>query len=109
MANISTDNEVFTLVNIFPVDPEDQQELYDSIVEATETIKTYPGYVSANIHLSTDGRYVINYAQWRSQADLRAMHDRPEMQSHFERCRRLSKPNPIFCQVAYTDEVPISA
>lgn len=104
MATISTDNDVFTLVNIFPVDPADQRRLYDVIAGATEKIRELPGYVSANIHLSTDGRYVINYAQWRSEADFRAMHSMPEMAEHFDQCRALSRPQPIFCEVAYTDE-----
>ena len=31
-----------------------------------------PGFVSASIHKSFDRTKVINYAQWRSQADLDA-------------------------------------
>lgn len=104
MATISTENDVFTLVNIFPVDPENQRKLADVIIGATENIKHLPGYVSANVHLSTNGRYVINYAQWRSEADFRNFHNTPEMQEHFDLCRALSKPQPVFCTVDYTHE-----
>ena len=31
-----------------------------------------PGFISASIHRSLDGTKVINYAQWRSQADFAA-------------------------------------
>lgn len=104
MATISADGDVFTLVNIFPVEPEDQRRLFEVLTDATGIIKRMPGYVSANIHLSHDGKYVINYAQWRSEADFRAMHARPEVQEHFDECRRLSKPQPVFCRVAYTHD-----
>jgi quinol monooxygenase YgiN len=109
VATISTENDVFTLINVFPVDPQNQQRVYDVIADATEIIKKLPGYVSANIHVSTDGKYVINYAQWRSEADFRAMHNRPEVQQHFDECRELSRPQPIFCRVAYTDEAQVKA
>ncbi len=104
MATISAGDDVFTLVNVFPVEPEDQQELFRVLTDATAIIKRMPGYISANVHLSRDGRYVINYAQWRSEADFRAMHGKPEVQEHFDACRRLSKPQPIFCKAAYTHD-----
>ncbi|WP_374729901.1 antibiotic biosynthesis monooxygenase family protein [Caballeronia terrestris] len=35
-------------------------------------VRTVPGFVSANWHMSLDRRHVTNYAQWRSKADLEA-------------------------------------
>ena len=32
-----------------------------------------PGFVSANIHVSTDGTRVVNYAQWESAEAFQAM------------------------------------
>ena len=32
-----------------------------------------PGFLSANIHLSSDRTRVVNYAQWRSAEHYRAM------------------------------------
>lgn len=104
MATISIDNDFFTLVNIFPVEPADQRRLFDVLVDATEVIKQMPGYISANIHLSFDGTQVINYAQWRSEADFKAMHSDPRVRDHFEECRRISKPQPVFCELAYTHD-----
>jgi heme-degrading monooxygenase HmoA len=104
MATISVDDRVFTLINIFPVEPADQKRLFDILTEATETISKMPGYISANIHLSFDGTQVINYAQWRSEADFQAMHSDPRVREHFEECRRISKPQPVFCKLAYTHD-----
>ena len=45
-----TENFV-TLVNVFYVEPENQQKLVDVLVKATETVmKHLPGFISANIH-----------------------------------------------------------
>ena len=61
------------LINTFTVDPARAEELLDVLSRATEDIRRRPGFVSANFHVSRDGRHVANYAQWRSQEDLDAM------------------------------------
>jgi heme-degrading monooxygenase HmoA len=109
MATISVDKPVFTLINVFTVEPENQQRLYEILRDATDTIKEFPGYLSANLHLSNDGRQVINYVQWRSEADFAAMREHPDVQPHFKECRDIAQVNPIFCQVAYTHESGVDA
>jgi quinol monooxygenase YgiN len=85
MTTISKENKVVTLINVFTVEPENQQRLVDLLVEATEGImKDLPGFVSANIHRSLDGVRVANYAQWRSRADFEAMLKNPEAQAHMK-------------------------
>ena len=75
---ISPDQDVMTLVNVFTVEPERQQELVDLLVQATdEVMRQLPGFVSANIHRSDDGRHVVNYAQWATAADFEAMQRDP--------------------------------
>jgi quinol monooxygenase YgiN len=75
---IAKDQPVVTLINVFTVQPADQQRLVEVLVEATEeTMRHLPGFVSANIHRSLDGTRVTNYAQWRSAADFRAMLGNP--------------------------------
>ncbi|MFC9104620.1 antibiotic biosynthesis monooxygenase family protein [Streptomyces rochei] len=103
MATISLSPDLFTLVNVFTVAPEKQQELRDHLVQVTEDlIRHMPGFVSANFHLSRDGEQVVNYAQWRSEADFRAMHADPRLQSHFDYCRSVSRPKPIFCELTHS-------
>ena len=85
MATISTGNNFVTLINVFTVEPENQQQLIDLLVEATEQIiKNVPGFVSANIHKSDDGVRVANYAQWRSHEDYAAMLKNPEARAHMQ-------------------------
>ena len=66
MPTISTNNEVATVIVIFNVNPEKQQELLDNIAEFVKIVKQQPGFVSANLHKSLDGLKVANYAQWET-------------------------------------------
>src|SRR5882762_3548702 len=60
--------EIFTLINVFSVAPDHQQELANVLIEATEhTMRHLPGFISANIHTSFDGRHVVNDARWRAR------------------------------------------
>jgi quinol monooxygenase YgiN len=105
MATISTSNDVVTLVNIFTVAPERQQELIDLLTAATEEVmRTLPGYISANIHRSLDGTRVVNYAQWRSRADFEAMLKNPAAGKHMAAVAKLATFEPTLCTVVYTDE-----
>jgi quinol monooxygenase YgiN len=83
MTSITKDNQVATLINVFTVDPKDQQRLVDLLTQATDSIiKHLPGFVSTSIHKSADGARVVNYAQWRAKSDLEAMLNNPEAQAH---------------------------
>ena len=62
-------------------------------------MKTLPGFVSANIHLSLDGKKVVNYAQWRSQADFDAMKRNPSAKTHMAAVAALAEFEPIVCEV----------
>jgi|GEM_PF-2704761 len=62
MPTISKDNSVATLINVFTVEPGNQQKIVDMLVETTEkAMKHIPGFVSASIHKSLDGVRVVNY------------------------------------------------
>ena len=93
MAKIATNNEVITVIVIFSVKPERQQELIDAISEFLETVKQQPGFVSANIHKSTDGVKVANYAQWQSQADYQNFIDNAEVQDKAAKLREFNPPD----------------
>ena len=103
MATISKDNNVVTLINVFTVEPTNQQRLVDMLVEATEkTMKNVPGFVSANIHKSLDGARVVNYAQWKSREDFEAMAKNPEAQAHMKPIMEIAKADFHLYEVADT-------
>lgn len=74
-----TEDDTFTQVVQFEVEPAKQDALIQAIVgEVERWVRHRPGFVSSSFHASLDGRHVLNYAQWRSEADFRAFTEDPE-------------------------------
>lgn len=104
MATISTDNRVVTLINVFTVEPHQQQLVVDLLVEATETVMKYiPGYISANIHKSLDGIRVVNYAQWESQEAFQSMFTDPNVRVHMNEILKVATPDYHLYEVMFSD------
>ena len=83
MTTITTGSEQATLINVFTVTPENAEKLAAVLEEATEAVMRHvPGFISANIHLSTDRTRVVNYAQWESVEAFAAMQADPAAQVH---------------------------
>lgn len=101
MTTIQQGTDVFTLINVFTVTPDNQQKVIDMLVEAGEkAMRKLPGFISSNLHKSFDGRAVVNYVQWRSQADFEAMQQNPLATPHMQATADLSESyNPITCEV----------
>ena len=53
-------------------------------------IRHAPGFVSANIHVSTDGTRVVNYAQWASVETMQHMRADPAAQEHMSKAADLA-------------------
>jgi quinol monooxygenase YgiN len=78
MPDISTTNRAVTLINVFTVEPTNQQRLLELLIRATEvSVRHAPGFVSASLHRSLDGTKVTMYARWRSVEDSEAMRQDP--------------------------------
>ena len=107
MFNISADNDLVTLINVFTVEPEDQRALVHILNTATdEVMKQMPGFISASIHRSLDGGHVANYAQWRSEADFKAMLKSPMAQEHMAAAGSLASAEPVLYEVVSTTFEP---
>jgi heme-degrading monooxygenase HmoA len=77
-AQLSEVTKPVTFINIFTVKAEDQSRLVEILARVTETsVRHAPGFVSARLHRSFDGRKVAMYAQWRSLEDYEAMRQDP--------------------------------
>lgn len=97
---ISADAPVVTLINVFTVDPADQQRLVELWQQATdEVMRHIPGFVSANVHRSIDGTKVVNYAQWETQDAFTAMLRHPEARPYLEQLSEIGTPAPVLCEV----------
>jgi quinol monooxygenase YgiN len=91
MSTITAHADHATLINVFTVQPERARELADLLTAATEEVMQHiDGFISANIHLSTDGTRVVNYAQWRNAEAMQAMRSNPAAQEHMTRCADLA-------------------
>jgi heme-degrading monooxygenase HmoA len=59
---------------VFTVEPDRATELAELLQRSTDEVMQHlDGFRSANIHVSTDGTRVVNYAQWESPEAFQAM------------------------------------
>ena len=101
MPKIEQGSNILTLINVFSVEPGQQQALVKLLVDATQqTMRRMPGFMSASIHRSLDGNKVVNYAQWKNLAAFNAMRKNPEAIPHMKAAAALAKFEPILCEVA---------
>jgi heme-degrading monooxygenase HmoA len=97
---IRADAPLVTLINVFVVDPENQQRLVELWQRATDDVMRHlPGFISANVHRSFDGTKVLNYAQWRSQEAFTAMLENPEARPYLTELSEIGTPAPVLCEV----------
>ena len=79
---LETDAGPVVLVNVFTVDPGDQDALVDAWKSDALWMKQQPGYISTQIHKAVgESSLYLNYAVWDSVADFRAAFSNPEFQN----------------------------
>ena len=94
---------MITLINVFTVEPANQQRLIELLTEATEvSVCRAPGFVSASLHRSTDGTKVTMYAQWRSIDEYQAMRQDPAPLPFFQEALKIAKFEPGIYEVVET-------
>jgi heme-degrading monooxygenase HmoA len=70
MMTISAEQELFTVMTILSIKPTDQEKFLEAFKLSLQWMRKEPGFVAAALHKSLDGTTIINYLQWRSQADF---------------------------------------
>jgi hypothetical protein len=91
MATIERHGPHATLINVFTVEPDRASALVALLSDATdEVMRHLPGFVSANIHLSTDGTRVVNYAQWETAEAFESMQADPNAREHMSKAADLA-------------------
>ena len=104
MTTLDPQNAYATLINTFEVDPSKADKLIEVLHEASNTMRKLHGFVSANLHVSTDKTRVVNYVQWQTHADFEAMHKNPDAKPHMKEAADLAKSyDPVFYDLLYTD------
>ena len=78
MSQISDGGGVVVLINIFKVEPANQERLVDLLTRATDgSVNRATGFISATLHRSVEGTKVAMVARWRSAEDYQAMRQNP--------------------------------
>jgi quinol monooxygenase YgiN len=104
MPKIEANKGVITQVNVFSVSPENQQPLIDLLIEAANSVRDVPGWMSASIHRSLDGQSVVNYAQCENQAAWEAVMAKLRREGYLDRNKKLGAAHPCLCEVVHTLE-----
>jgi quinol monooxygenase YgiN len=96
-----------TLINVFTVEPERQQQLIELLTRATEeSVRYAPGFLSARLHRSLDGTKVTMYAQWRSDEDYQAMRKDPAPLPYLARALEIATFEPGVYEVVHSFSPP---
>jgi quinol monooxygenase YgiN len=94
-----------SLINVFTVDPSNQQRLLDLLARATdEFVSRAPGFVSSTLHRSLDGAKVTMVAQWRSAEDYEAMRRDPGPLPFLQEALTIAKFEPGMYEIVRTFE-----
>lgn len=105
MPVIVANTGVITQINVFEVRPGMQDALITLLSEAAEACRSdVPRWLSASLHLSLDGRRVINYAQAEDQAAMRRIFEYLAEHGWIERNSKLAVANPGLYTVVRTLE-----
>lgn len=92
-----------TLINVFTVDPVNQQRLIDLLIRATDgLVNRAPGFISATLRRSLDGKKVTMYAQWRSAEDYQAMRQNPGPRPFLEEALTFATFEPGIFEIVQT-------
>jgi len=102
MPMIEAHKGVITQVNVFTVSPENQQSLIDLLVEAANSVRDVPGWLSASLHRSLDGKQVVNYAQCESYEAWEAVMVKLREGGFLERNKQFGTAQPALYEVVYT-------
>ena len=103
MITISKNDKLVTIINVFTVEPTNQEQLLSLLAEATErSVRHAKGFISASLHRSSDGTKVAMYAQWRSTEDYQAMREDPTPLPYFQKALTFAKFEPGIYEVVET-------
>jgi quinol monooxygenase YgiN len=103
MTTIAKDAKLVTFINVFTVEPANQQRLVDLLARVTETsVRHARGFVSAALHRSLDGTKVTMYAQWRTIEDYEAMRKDPAPLPYLQEALTIARFEPGMYAVVET-------
>jgi heme-degrading monooxygenase HmoA len=95
MTDATGTGSIVTFINVFTVDPEQQQRLVDLLTQATEgRVSKATGFLGSTLYRSTDGTKVTMHARWRSIEDYQVMRANASGQSSLQEALTFAKFEP---------------
>ena len=93
------------LVNVFTLDPADEQTFLQVWQDDAAFMKRQPGFISTQLHRALgDSPTYLNYAVWESTADFRAAFTNPEFRAKLSAYPSSAVASPhLFKKVAVPD------
>ena len=106
MVTLDPKDGYYVLINTFTVDPDRAEELMEVLSEATvNEMSKQPGFVSANLHISADRKYISNYSQWRTKAHNEAMMKDPKAREHMVKAAEIATSfEPLYYELRESHE-----
>lgn len=81
-AQLAVDHSPVVLINLFEVDPLDEDALVQAWEADANWMKRQPGYISTQLHRGVGGsRLFLNYAVWESVGHFRVAFSHPDFAS----------------------------
>ncbi|WP_432726685.1 antibiotic biosynthesis monooxygenase family protein [Variovorax sp. W6] len=110
MTTIAENTGLVTFINVFTVEPSNQQKLLDILARATETsVRDVPGFISAALHRSVDGTKVTMYGQWKSvehYQQYQSMRSDPVTSPYVEQVLVIARFDPAMYEVVKVFDGP---
>ncbi len=82
----TNDDGSVVLINVFTIDPADEDALLTAWSNDAEFMRAQPGYISTQMHKAVGGSATyLNYAVWESVESFRSAFTNPEFQQRIGR------------------------
>ena len=102
MPIIRANTGIVTQINTFTVHEGGQQALIDLLIESATFARETPGWLSASLHKSRDGKRVANYAQSENDDAARRVIDRLRHAGFLDRNKAMGEAHPGLYDVVFT-------
>ena len=104
MSEIRKSDGICTQITTVRLAADNQDEVLGLMKERARFMATQPGFISVNLHRSTDGSHVVNYVQWASADKLAAAHHSPEFRKKWPRFGELVREiEPCLYEVVHVE------
>jgi heme-degrading monooxygenase HmoA len=91
MSQIRENSGICTMIMVIKLDPANQDEIADVLLERARLMAKQPGFISLNLHRSKDGSHIVNYVQWANAAQFAAARTAAEFDKRWSRFGQLVK------------------